>query len=313
MAGPCELVLEGQQSEDELRFIAHEAISEVKRIEIKFSRYDPTSIVSMINANSGTKPTPIDEETFQLFNFAQQLFVSSQGLFDITSGILREVWSFKEKTIPSPKELARILVLIGWNHVELAQNSVLLKQKGMQIDFGGFGKEYASDRAAAILKNKGIKHGYINLSGDIFVLGPKASGEAWIMGIQDPRKDNAIFASIPIHHGAMATSGDYERFFELDGQRYCHIMNPKTGQPVTEWQSISVLAPLTTAAGSASTIAMLLGEKAIPYLKETGFSYLAINSKGETFRNWETWKLFYNIKLVTRISTTYCWETLQLI
>ena len=285
MAGPCELVLEGQQSEDELRSIANEAISEVKRIEIKFSRYDPTSIVSRINSNSGTKPTPIDDETLQLFNFAQQLFVSSQGMFDITSGVLREIWSFKEKTIPNSKELATKLALIGWNHVELAHNTVLLKQKGMQIDFGGFGKEYASDRAAAVMKTKGIKHGYINLSGDIFVLGPKSGGEAWVMGIQDPRKENAIFASIPIHQGALATSGDYERFFEVGGQRFCHILNPKTGMPVTEWQSISVLAPLTTAAGSASTIAMLLGAQAIPYLKDTGFSYLAIDSKGEVFRN----------------------------
>ena len=285
MAGPCELVLEGQQSEDELRSIANEAISEVKRIEIKFSRYDPTSIVSRINSNSGTEPTPIDEETLQLFNFAQQLFFSSQGMFDITSGVLREVWSFKEKTIPNPNELAKKLALIGWNHVELGQNTVLLKQKGMQIDFGGFGKEYASDRAAAVLKTKGIKHGYINLSGDIFVLGPKSGGEAWVMGIKDPRKENAIFASIPIHQGALATSGDYERFFEVDGQRFCHILNPKTGMPVAEWQSISVLAPLTTAAGSASTIAMLLGAQAIPYLKDTGFSYLAIDSRGEVFRN----------------------------
>jgi FAD:protein FMN transferase len=285
MAGPCELVLEGQQSEDELRSIANEAISEVKRIEIKFSRYDPTSIVSRINSNSGTKPTPIDDETLQLFNFAHQLFVSSQGMFDITSGVLREVWSFKEKTIPNSNELAKKLALIGWNQVELGQNTVLLKQKGMQIDFGGFGKEYASDRAAAVMKTKGIKHGYINLSGDIFVLGPKSSGEAWVMGIQDPRKENAIFASIPIHQGALATSGDYERFFEVGGQRFCHILNPKTGMPVNEWQSISVLAPLTTAAGSASTIAMLLGAQAIPYLKDTGFSYLAIDSKGEVFRN----------------------------
>jgi len=285
MAGPCELVLEGQQSEDELRSIANEAISEVKRIEIKFSRYDPTSIVSRINSNSGTKPTPIDDETLQLFDFAQQLFVSSQGMFDITSGVLREVWSFKEKTIPNPNELTKKLALIGWNHVELGQNTVLLKQKGMQIDFGGFGKEYASDRAAAVMKTKGIKHGYINLSGDIFVLGPKSGGDAWVMGIQDPRKENAIFASIPIHQGALATSGDYERFFEVGGQRFCHILNPKTGMPVTEWQSISVLAPLTTAAGSASTIAMLLGAQAIPYLKDTGFSYLAIDSKGEVFRN----------------------------
>lgn len=284
MAGLCEVVLEGKLSESEMTTIANQAILEIKRIESKYSRYDSKSLISKINSNSGIQDIPIDEETFQLLSFAKTLYDSSQGLFDLTSGVLREVWSFNHQKVPTTEELKPVLSLIDWTSLQFDKDKVFLKKTGMQIDFGGFGKEYAADRAASTLMSKGIQHGYINLSGDIFVVGPKSNGSPWCMGVQHPREKNTIFASIPIYHGALATSGDYERFFILNGQRYCHIMNPKTGFPVSEWQSISVLAPLTCVAGSAATIAMLLEKHAIEYLDETGFAYLAINCQGKVFQ-----------------------------
>ncbi len=128
---------------------------------------------------------------------------------------------------------------------------------GMELDFGGFGKEYAADRAAAMIHGKGVRHGYVNLAGDIRVVGPKLDESPWLIGIQDPRNKSRTIASIPLFTGALATSGDYERFIEVDGHRYCHIINPRSGYPVTYWRSVTVVAPLAITAGSYSTIAML--------------------------------------------------------
>jgi thiamine biosynthesis lipoprotein len=151
----------------------------------------------------------------------------------------------------------------------------------MEIDFGGFGKEYAADRAAAILAAQGIRHGYVNLGGDLQVIGPQPDGQAWTIGIQDPRNPDGVIAHIPVTQGSMATSGDYERYIELDGRRYCHILDPRSGRPVNHWRSVSVLAPLAIAAGSCSTIAMLKQENGLAFLDGTGMPYLAVDSQGE--------------------------------
>jgi thiamine biosynthesis lipoprotein len=124
----------------------------------------------------------------------------------------------------------------------------------------------------------------INFGGDVRALGAKPDGSPWQIGIQDPRQLDQCFATLSLIQGALATSGDYERFFELDGQRYCHILNPTTGMPVSYWRSVTVLAPLTSAAGATSTIAMLLQEKGLDYLQNSGFAFLAIDHSGETFR-----------------------------
>ena len=150
----------------------------------------------------------------------------------------------------------------------------------MEIDFGGFGKEYATDRAASVLTAHGIQHGYVNLGGDVHVVGPQVDGQPWLIGIQNPRGKGQIVATIPMRSGGLATSGDYERFFVLDGRHYCHILNPFTGRPVDFWRSVTVIAPMALVAGSCSTIAMLSESEAIPFLNNTGFQYLAIDRFG---------------------------------
>ena len=154
----------------------------------------------------------------------------------------------------------------------------------MEIDFGGFGKEYAADRAAAALLAQGIESGYVNLSGDVHVLGPKADGAPWGIGIQHPRDPRKVIATIPVHRGGLATSGDYERYFEQDGKRYCHILNPHTGMPVNHWQSVSVLASTTLTAGSLCTIAMLKEADALSFLEQAGAVYLALDAQGQAYR-----------------------------
>jgi thiamine biosynthesis lipoprotein len=154
----------------------------------------------------------------------------------------------------------------------------------MELDFGGFGKEYAADRAAEVLIGKGAQHGYVNLAGDMRILGPKPNGQPWQIGIQNPRDPGRVVATIPVERGALATSGDYERFFELDGKRYCHIIDPKRGFPVTYWRSISVLAPVAIVAGSCTTITMLKERAGLEFLESTGMDYLAIDQAGEIYQ-----------------------------
>ncbi|ABB24423.1 FAD:protein FMN transferase [Pelodictyon luteolum] len=278
MAGDGEMVI-AAESRREAQRVSARAIEEVSRIECRYSRYRPDGVLAAINGAAGKGPLPCDRETGSLLRYADVLYGSSEGLFDITSGILRTVWDFKKGTVPGTDELAAALGRVGWAKVELQERSIVLPE-GMQIDFGGFGKEYASDRAAACLHQDGIRHGYVNLAGDIRVVGPKPDGSAWSIGIRDPRQRERSIASVPLFSGALATSGDYERYFEADGHRYCHVLSPLTGYPVTYWRSVSVVAPTATAAGSLSTIAMLKEKDGLAFLEESGMAYFAVDRTG---------------------------------
>ncbi|ACF11447.1 ApbE family lipoprotein [Chlorobaculum parvum NCIB 8327] len=284
MGSACEIVLAGVDKK-ESKILAALAMKDVARIERKFSRYQPESVISKINAQAGLGLTVCDEETSALIDYADAVYRSSGGLFDVTSGVLRKAWDFDRAEVPSQKMLFELLKLVGWEHVEREGSVVRLPEVGMQLDFGGIGKEYAADAAAELLNEQGVRHGYVNLGGDLRIIGPKPSGEPWTIGIRDPRKPGSMIASIPVSSGAIATSGDYERFFELAGQRYCHIINPKSGWPVSFWRSVTVLAPLATTAGSCATIAMLLEKQGVTYLKKSGFNYLAIDQNGKLYHN----------------------------
>lgn len=284
MACDCEVVIAGD-NEQLAKSLAQVAIAEVHRIELKFSRYRPDSIVSSINSAAGRHAVECDAETWALLEYADTLYQSSGGLFDITAGVLRQAWNFKEPTLPDKDLLARLCQLIAWPSVVRENHTVRLPKTGMEIDFGGFGKEYAADRAGAILATNGVQSGYVNLGGDLRVIGPKPDGNAWMIGIQDPRNKDQILASIPITQGGLATSGDYERYFELDGRRYCHVIDPHTGYPVTYWRSISVVAPLTVIAGNCTTIAMLKQEAGLAYLDASGMRYLAVDQHGALHTN----------------------------
>lgn len=287
MASACEIVIGATSEAEALRSISL-AVNEVHRIEQKYSRYQTDSIVSKINSAAGLSWVEFDEETASLLNYADTLFKISDGLFDITSGVLRQAWNFKEAKIPDDALLGSVLKLIGWGKVELKDTSIRLPEIGMEIDFGGFGKEYAADRASTILANNGIRHGYVNLGGDLRVIGPKPDGAAWEMGIQNPNSKGSLVATIPITAGALATSGDYEKFFELNGVRYCHVISPLTGQPVSFWKSVSILAPLSITAGSYTTIAMLKEAGGIQWLEDSNLAYLAIDHTGQVYQKAES-------------------------
>jgi thiamine biosynthesis lipoprotein len=283
MGSACELVLCAPDQAQAMAW-AQSAAQEIVRIEAKYSRYKPDSVVGMINAQAGREWTPCDEETRALLDFADHLFKSSEGLFDITSGTLRKVWDFQAGTIPSSETLAAQCANVGWEKLQRQEKQVRLAQVGMEIDFGGFGKEYAADRAATLLASLGVQHGYVNLAGDMRIIGPKPDGAPWVIGIQDPRRRDAMTATIPLASGALATSGDYERYFEKDGKRYCHILHPTTGLPVTYWRSVSVMAPLAVVAGGYCTTAMLLQERALAFLAQSGMDFLAMDANGQLFQ-----------------------------
>jgi thiamine biosynthesis lipoprotein len=287
MGSACEVVL-AFHTQNEAESMAKLAIDEVLRIERKYSRYTTDSVIAKINQQAGRGALQCDDETWALFQFATQLFDKSDGLFDITSGVLRQAWDFKNPEVPTSQKLEALLPLVGWQNVVLQDQSIALPLAGMEVDLGGFGKEYAADRAAQILKEKSVTHGYVNLAGDMRFLGPKPTGEPWMIGIQDPRARDQVVATLPITMGGLATSGDYERYFELNGQRYCHVLNPKTGTPVSYWRSVSVTSPATVVSGCTTTMAMLKEAEGLAFLQATGFDFFAIDHTGKVHLPQET-------------------------
>ena len=272
------------------RHAADAAIADVRRIEAKYSRYRDDSVTTRINRAAGGAPVTIDAETAALLRYADQCHAQSGGLFDITSGVLRSVWDFKREppSLPAPAEIKAAIALVAWQSVEWDAHSIRLPRAGMEIDFGGIGKEYAADRVATICLEHGIRHGLVNLGGDVRAIGPQADGTPWRVGIRHPRCDGAAIAGFDLAAGALATSGDYERYFEIGGERYCHILNPKTGMPVTHWQSVSVVSPLCVVAGSCATIAMLLEGGAAAFLDAQPVRWLGVARDGTLHR--ETWQ-----------------------
>jgi FAD:protein FMN transferase len=264
--------------------LAQLAITEVQRIEAKYSRYLHSSTLSEINDNAATRWVDCDEETMALIRYGDALFQASEARFDLTSGVLRRAWNFSDAQLPDGDHLNSCLNNIGWSLVECEAQRIRFSKPGVELDFGGIGKEYAADRAGALLLNAGVTQGFINLAGDLSVLGPQPNGRPWSIAVPHPRDPMKTLASMQISLGGMATSGDYERFFEIKGKRYCHILNPLTGYPVQYWQSVTVLAPTASVAGSCSSVAMLLEKAGLEFLKDSGFAFLAVDHSGKIHR-----------------------------
>ena len=283
MGTPCRIAIE-DTVDDVAERAAQVAIAEVRRIEAKYSRYQADSVVSRINAAAGSGRTvEVDEETADLLDFAARLNAFSDGLFDPTTGVLRKAWDFRSARLPDPAQLQAVMACVGWHRVEWQRPHIHLAVPGMELDFGGFGKEYATDRAATLLAAAGVASALVNLGGDLRIVGQRARAQGWLLGIADPRKDGAVFASITLHEGALATSGDYERYFEHAGRRYCHVLDPRSGWPAQGWRSVSVAAPACLAAGAVSTVAMLKGPDGLAFLREQAVDFLAVDATGAVF------------------------------
>jgi FAD:protein FMN transferase len=284
MGGQNELRLYSS-SEEAAGKIANKAINEVFRIEQRYSRYLPGSLISQINNSSGMEFALPDAESIHLFQVADHWFNTSDGMFDITSGILRNLWNSSLKMLPSQDEIKQFLENVGWHKVIFGDGKIQLPKKGMELDLGGVAKEYAVDRATQVLMEEGVISGLVNLGGDIRILGPHLDGSPWPIQIVNPTKSGGILATINVAKGSLTTSGDYLRYLEIDGKKYCHILNPKTGLPVSYWKSVTVLAPLCLQAGYTSTFSMLLEAEALDMLNKSSLQYLLVGPNEETIHN----------------------------
>jgi len=256
--------------------------AEVHRLDMKYSHYREDSYLARIQIRAAqTGGTVVDEETAALLKYAETQFRISDGMLDITTRCLSTLWDHA-LSVPEESQIKAALQKTGWRRVEL--NGCRLRiPPGMEFDLGGIVKEYAADRSAGLLKKAGFQSGYVDLGGDLYFLGPHPDGRPWRAGIRNPESRTRPVATVEVSTGGLASSGNYERYKEFDGVRYCHIVNPRTGWPVSSdsggMTAVSVLAPSCLLAGSVSTLAMLLSrKKAIQFLEQSGLQWFAIPS-----------------------------------
>ena len=283
MGSPCELLLFGE-SRNAVTPTAEACGREIDRLERKYSRYRADSLASRINRSAGdASGVEVDAETAALLDFAETAHQESEGLFDPTSGVLRRVWDFKSGRLPEPEALEETCALVGWSKLHWERPRLILPLAGMELDFGGFVKEYAADRVAELCRERGVTSGIIDLGGDLAVVGPHPSGEPWLVGIRNPRNPGSAIARFALASGGLATSGDYERCMIVEGQRHSHLLDPRTGRSHrTGPACVSVTAPHCLIAGATSTIAMLHDESKAPgFLARVGLPHLLITQSGE--------------------------------
>ncbi len=281
MGSPCEIQLFAA-SHAEAERIAGIGIAEVARLEARYSRYRSDSLLSEINrvaARGGS--ISVDDETVGLLNYATTCYHESDGLFDISSGVLRRAWRFDRGALPDQAQIQDLLDLVGWNRIRWEPPVLQFPTPGMEIDFGGVVKEYGVDRAATLCREAGARSGYVNLGGDIKIIGPRPDGSPWRIGIRHPRRPGALIQTVSLQRGGLASSGDYERCIVLDGVRYGHVLNPKTGWPVRHLASVSVVGDLCLIAGSASTIAMLKEADGPAWLAGLGLPHFWVDVHGD--------------------------------
>ena len=279
MGCPCELRFH-TDTEAEFARAVRSCVTEVERFETKYSRYRPGSVTARINRAAGRTPVSVDREAAALLHYAAVCHEQSDGLFDITAGVFRRVWHRRRRTLPSRGELDACIARVGWSKVQCSERSVYLPLKGMELDFGGVVKEYAADAVAALARNAGIRHGLVSLGGDICIVGPQPDGRPWPIGIVHPTRTDAAVATLALAEGALATSGGYERFVEIEGRRYSHLIDPRTGWPVEGLPSVSVVADQAVVAGSIATVASLQQPSdGLDWLERCQAPYLAVDSK----------------------------------
>lgn len=273
MASPCELLIDTQDMS-----LAHKlcqlAVQELARIERKFSRYRPDNVLWRINNAQGSR-VKIDPEIYHLLQFADQCYRLSKGLFDITSGVYRRCWTFDgSDRFAEPNEVQALRAFVAWSKVRFDRHYIQMPN-GFELDFGGIGKEYAVDKIASICFEKAPKVSVlVNFGGDIQISRPRINNTTWQVGIDSPLAEGSASAVLNIKHGALATSGDANRYLLKDGIRYSHIINPRTGMPVSNApRSVTVAAPYCTQAGLLATLAILNASNAESFLAHQDIQY----------------------------------------
>jgi len=271
MASPCELLLAITDQNFALQ-LGESVAAEAWRIERKYSRYRPDSVISMLN-NSGGNPVTLDFETMQLLEFARRCHELSDGAFDITCGVLRRAWKFDgHSRFPTSVEVAALREHIGFERLRW-QGDQLRVPAGMELDLGGMGKEYAVDRALDLVTARFDGAALVNFGGDMAASGAPDSGP-WRVGVERPTQLGEARLLLDLERGGLATSGDTHRFMEHEGRRYSHILDVRTGMPVLDPpRSVTVAAGCCIEAGMIATMAMLKGAGAERFLEDQGVTH----------------------------------------
>ena len=280
MGGPALLVIDttprAQRSAETILDQAGELLAS---LESRFSRYRPESLITQINQRAGSGSyTELDNETRGLFDLAGQLWTESEGLFDITSGPLRHAWDFRAGGNAAPGNIESALELVGYGRIEWRGASCHLPQAGMEVDLGGLAKEYAVDRTAALLRNAGITSGLVELAGDVAVIGSQGDETPWSVAIRDPGGSGSL-CSVRLVDAALATSGNYARPLAYNGKEYGHLLDPRSGWPVSGPDSVSVIDAQCLTAGAVATVACLKHqEETIDWLHMSQLPWLLCNA-----------------------------------
>jgi len=238
-----------------------EGIQELQRIETLLTEFSDLSQTGLLNKHAGIHPIPVEEEAYRLIQRCLHLSALTQGAFDISAVTLRSLYNFKERQarIPDPATLSATLALVGYQSVLAAEGQVFLAKKGMRIGFGAIGKGYAADSLRALWKAHGVAAGVINAGGDLTAWGLQPDGSPWKVGIADPRDPARILLWLPVEDAAVATSGNYEQFFEIDGVRYSHNIDPRTGIPVRSVKSATIISPSGELSDALATAVTVMG------------------------------------------------------
>lgn len=267
------------------------AIAEITRIENLISEWRPETQISQVNQNAGIKPIKVDKEVFDLTKKGLYFSKLTDGAFDISIVAMDKIWKFDDSMdeLPSEQAIKESVRNVGYRNIILdsTNSTIFLRNPGMKIGFGSIGKGYAADKTRDLMKSMGVKAGIIDASGDISTWGTQPDGKPWAIGINNPFNDHKMAAILYFKENSVTTSGSYEKYAEIHGKRYSHIMNPKTGYPSTGLTSVTITGPNAIMSNGFSTSVMVLGEKeGLKLLKQfPEYHYLLITDKGKIVKN----------------------------
>ncbi len=267
------------------------AVDEISRIEKMISSWDTLSETSEVIRFAGIRPVKVDKELFDLIGRAIKISELTDGAFDISYASMDRIWKYdgSMKRLPSEDEVLLSVEKVGYNNIVLdpENQSVFLKKKGMRIGFGAIGKGYAADKAKQLLISKGVKAGIMNASGDLTTWGTQPDGSPWMVGITNPLNKDKVFSWFPLDNNAVVTSGNYEKFVEFNGKRYTHIIDPRTGWPVSGLTSATIFAPRAELADALATSIFVMGlETGLDFVNQLpGIECIIVDDNGKIYES----------------------------
>jgi thiamine biosynthesis lipoprotein len=241
-----------------------EGVAEIRRIEALLTEFSPDSQTALLNRHAGVRPVSVDPEVHELIGRCLRLSAITQGAFDISAGALKVLYNFKERhaRLPDAASLSDALSAVGHRYIKLTPGTVFLSRNGMRIGFGAIGKGYAADKVRSLWQSQQVKAGVINASGDLTAWGVQPDGSPWRVGVADPRDPSRILLWLPVDDAAVATSGNYEQYFDMDGVRYSHNIDPRTGLPVKGIKSVTIVSPSAELSDALATAVTVMGVSA---------------------------------------------------